>query len=177
MLCEGRVALVTGGSRGLGRSICKVLAREGARIAFTYATNDADADATLAFLREAGARVSAHKVSVLDKPGLNALVKQLDGEHGKLDVLVNNAGFGQVVPLALMEESDWDQMLDTVQRADIRTNRVHVTELRQRNARLVQLVLLARTDHDTGARVEQAAGDHGSDTSTAAGHHGGLARK
>ncbi len=113
MLCEGRVALVTGGSRGLGRSICGVLAREGARIAFTYAHDDASAAATLAALRDKGAHASAHKVSVLDKPGLDQLVRALDKEHGKIDIVVNNAGFGQVVPLALMEEADWDAMLDT----------------------------------------------------------------
>lgn len=144
MLCEGRVALVTGGSRGLGRSICKVLAREGARIAFTYATNDDDANATLAFLRDAGARVSAHKVSVLDKAGLTALVKQLDAEHGKVDVLVNNAGFGQVVPLALMEESDWDQMLDThVKGAFLATQAVLRTMVREKFGRVINVSSLA----------------------------------
>ena len=109
----GRVAFVTGGSRGLGRAICVALAREGATVAFNYARSDDDAAATLAAIEATGAKGSAHRISVLDKPGLAELVKMLDHAHGKIDVLVNNAGFGQVVPLALMEESDWDAMLDT----------------------------------------------------------------
>ncbi|MFN0251851.1 MAG: SDR family NAD(P)-dependent oxidoreductase, partial [Kofleriaceae bacterium] len=101
MLLEGRVAFVTGGSRGLGRAICTTLAREGAIVAFNYARSDEDADATVAAIAATGGRGSAHKVSVLDRAGLVTLVKSLDAAHGKIDILVNNAGFGQVVPLAL----------------------------------------------------------------------------
>lgn len=141
MLCEGRVAIVTGGSRGLGRSICKILAREGARVAFTYASNDDDASETVKLL---GDRVSAHKVSVLDKAGLQALVKQLDTQHGKVDVLVNNAGFGQVVPLALMEEADWDAMLDThVKGAFLATQAVLRTMVREKFGRVINVSSLA----------------------------------
>lgn len=140
MLCEGRVALVTGGSRGLGRSICEVLAREGARVAFTYSTNDADAEAT----RAAIPNTSAHKVSVLDKPGLDALVKALDKEHGKVDVVVNNAGFGQVVPLALMEEADWDAMMDThVKGAFLTTQAALRVMVREKFGRIINVSSLA----------------------------------
>jgi NAD(P)-dependent dehydrogenase (short-subunit alcohol dehydrogenase family) len=140
MLCEGRVALVTGGSRGLGRSICEVLAREGARVAFTYSSNDADAEATVAAIPGA----SAHKVSVLDKPGLDALVKSLDKKHGKVDVVVNNAGFGQVVPLALMEEADWDAMLDThVKGAFLTTQAALRVMVREKFGRIINVSSLA----------------------------------
>jgi 3-oxoacyl-[acyl-carrier protein] reductase len=143
-LCAGRIALVTGGSRGLGRAICVMLAREGAFVAFNYAKSDADADATLAAITAAGGRGSAHKVSVLDKPGLTALAKSLDTEHGKIDILVNNAGFGQVVPLALMEESDWDDMLDThVKGAFLTTQAVLRIMVRQRYGRIVNVGSLA----------------------------------
>ena len=144
MLCEGRVAFVTGGSRGLGRAICVNLAREGARVAFNYARSDADAAETLRIIEAAGGRASAHKVSVLDKPGLVALAKQLDTEHGKIDILVNNAGFGQVVPLALMEESDWDEMIDThVKGAFLATQAVLRVMVRERYGRIVNVGSLA----------------------------------
>jgi 3-oxoacyl-[acyl-carrier protein] reductase len=144
VLLAGRVALVTGGSRGLGRAICTVLAREGAFVAFNYARTDADADATLAAIAGAGGRGSAHKVSVLDKAGLGALVKSLDAAHGKIDILVNNAGFGQVVPLALMEESDWDDMLDThVKGAFLTTQAVLRVMVRERYGRIVNVGSLA----------------------------------
>ena len=144
VLCEGRVALVTGGSRGLGRAICVMLAREGAFVAFNYARSDADADITLSAITAAGVRGSAHKVSVLDKLGLAALAKSLDTAHGKIDILVNNAGFGQVVPLALMEESDWDDMLDThVKGAFLTTQAVLRIMVRERYGRIVNVGSLA----------------------------------
>jgi NAD(P)-dependent dehydrogenase (short-subunit alcohol dehydrogenase family) len=143
-LCEGRVALVTGGSRGLGRAICTTLAREGAFVAFNYARHDADAAETVARIEAAGGRASAHKVSVLDKLGLVELVKSLDRAHGKVDILVNNAGFGQVVPLALMEESDWDTMLDThVKGAFLATQAVLRTMVREQYGRIINVGSLA----------------------------------
>ena len=143
-LCAGRIALVTGGSRGLGRAICVTLAREGAFVAFNYARADADAAATLAAIAAVGGRGSAHKVSVLDKPGLGALAKALDAAHGKIDILVNNAGFGQVVPLALMEEADWDAMLDThVKGAFLTTQAVLRVMVRERYGRVVNVGSLA----------------------------------
>src|SRR5215468_4578578 len=118
-LLDGRIALVTGGSRGLGRAICTVLAREGARVAFNYARSDDDARATLA---ELGPLASAHKVSVLD----------------------NNAGLGQVVPLALMEEEDWDAMMDThVKGAFLATQAVLRVMVRERYGRIVNVGSLA----------------------------------
>jgi NAD(P)-dependent dehydrogenase (short-subunit alcohol dehydrogenase family) len=144
VLCEGRVAFVTGGSRGLGRAICKTLAREGAFVAFNYLKHDADAAATAAEIEAAGGRASAHKVSVLDKAGLVTLAKALDAEHGKIDILVNNAGYGQVVPLALMEESDWDEMLDThVKGAFLATQAVLRVMVRERYGRIVNVGSLA----------------------------------
>ena len=146
MLLPDRVALVTGGSRGLGRAICIALASEGATVAFNYARSDEDAQATLAELQaiSPSAKHSAHKVSVLDKAGLVELVKMLDSAHRRIDILVNNAGFGQVVPLALMEESDWDDMLDThVKGAFLTTQAVLRVMVRQRYGRVINIGSLA----------------------------------
>ena len=136
-LLDGRTALVTGGSRGLGRAICTTFAREGARVAFNYARADDDAAKTLADL---GPLASAHKVSVLDKAGLAQIVRDL----GTVDILVNNAGLGQVVPVALMEEDDWDQMLDThVKGAFLATQAVLRTMVRERYGRIINIGSLA----------------------------------
>ncbi len=112
-LLADRVAMVTGGSRGLGRAICLALAEEGAAVAFNYSRSEDEAQATLAELRSRGARALCFRASVTDKPALTGMVKAAEQELGTIDILVNNAGIGQVVPLALMEESDWDRMMDT----------------------------------------------------------------
>jgi 3-oxoacyl-[acyl-carrier protein] reductase len=143
-LLDGRIALVTGGSRGLGRALCRVLAREGAAIAFNYSRSEDEAQAALAELRAAGAKASAFRVSVLDKPGLDAMVKGIEAELGPVDILINNAGVGQVVPLALMEEADWDRMLDThVKGAFLATQAVLRGMVRQKRGSVLNIGSLA----------------------------------
>lgn len=109
----GKSALVTGGSRGLGRALCVALAQAGAHVSFNYKSADDDAAQTLELLRAYAVKSSAHKVSVLDKVGLKTLVERIEEDTGSLDILINNAGVSQAVPLALMEEADWDLVMDT----------------------------------------------------------------
>ena len=144
-LVEGKLALVTGGSRGLGRAICKALAGEGAAVAFNYSRSEADAHRTLEELRGAGARAWAFRASVLDKAALDAMVRALEAEAGApVDVLVNNAGVGQVVPLALMQEDDWDKMMDVhVKGAFLATQAVLRGMIRLRRGRILNVSSLA----------------------------------
>jgi NAD(P)-dependent dehydrogenase (short-subunit alcohol dehydrogenase family) len=111
-LLAGKRALVTGGSRGLGASIASVFAREGARVAFTYTRDGEGAARTLEAVREAGSEGKAYPVSVLDAAATAAMVKELEAAWGGLDVLVNNAGITQNLPLPLLEEEDWDRVMD-----------------------------------------------------------------
>jgi NAD(P)-dependent dehydrogenase (short-subunit alcohol dehydrogenase family) len=147
MFLAGRTALVTGGSRGLGGSICRALSREGANVAFNYSRSVADADALLDELtasRKDGQRHFAFQVSVLDRSGLAEMVKTLETETAGVDILINNAGVGQVVPLALMEESDWDRMLDThVKGAFLATQAVLRGMVRRKRGRILNISSLA----------------------------------
>jgi 3-oxoacyl-[acyl-carrier protein] reductase len=111
-LLRERIILVTGGSRGLGRAMVLAFAREGAKVAFNYASRDDDARATTTAAEAIGATVHAYKCSVTDRLALKDMVKRIEVELGPIDTLVNNAGVGQVLPLALMEEEDWDRMMD-----------------------------------------------------------------
>jgi len=143
-MLDGRTALVTGGSRGLGRAICTTLAREGANVAFNYARSSAEAEAVLADIRAHGVKGWAHQVSVLDKAGLNAMVRAIEAETSGIDILVNNAGVGQVVPLALMEEEDWDRVMDVnVKGAFLTTQAVLRGMIHRQRGRILNISSLA----------------------------------
>ncbi len=105
---EGKRALVTGASRGLGRAIGRALAEEGARVAFTWTKDEAGAKEALAAL---GAQGLSFRVSVLDRAGTEAMLQDVEKAWGGLDVLVNNAGITQNLPLSLMEEEDFDRVM------------------------------------------------------------------
>lgn len=108
---HGKRCLVTGGSRGLGRALCLGLARAGARVAFTFASRTEDADEVRAELLALGAEPLVFQGSVADgqhaRDTVAAVVRAWDG----LDVLVNNAGITQILPIALLDEADWDQVM------------------------------------------------------------------
>src|SRR4051812_43667322 len=113
-ILEGKRALVTGASRGLGRSICERFAAEGARVAFTWTRDEAGKDATLAALRAARSadEPRAFKVPNTDEPGTEAMLRDLESAWGGVDILVNNAGITQNLPLALMDTEDFVKVID-----------------------------------------------------------------
>jgi 3-oxoacyl-[acyl-carrier protein] reductase len=105
---SGKVAIVTGGSRGIGRAIVKALAREGAKVAFTYVQNKSAADEIAD-----GNTVVAFQADVTNFDQAKSLVKQVKEKFGRIDILVNNAGITRDKLLAMMSEKDWDDVLDT----------------------------------------------------------------
>jgi NAD(P)-dependent dehydrogenase (short-subunit alcohol dehydrogenase family) len=140
----GKTALVTGGSRGLGRAICLALAQRGARVAFNYARDEAQAAATLAAIRALGVPGWAFKVSVLDAKGIAEMVRALEGEAGPIGIAVNNAGVGQVVPVALMEEADWDRVMSiNVKGAFLVSKAVMRSMIHARHGRILNISSLA----------------------------------
>ncbi len=108
----GKRALITGASRGLGRAICRVFAEEGARVAFTYSRDVEGAATTVSEIESAGAEARPYAVSVLDPAATESMLKHLETAWDGLDILVNNAGISQNLPLALLEEEDWDRVMD-----------------------------------------------------------------
>jgi len=103
-----KVAIVTGGSRGIGRAIVQALAREGAKVAFTYVQNKTQADEVAN-----GDTVIAFQADVTNFDQAKDLVKQVRERFGRIDFLVNNAGITRDKLLALMSEKDWDDVLGT----------------------------------------------------------------
>src|SRR5215472_5874674 len=105
---SGKVAIVTGGSRGIGRAIVQALAREGAKVAFTYIQNKALADEVAN-----GDSIIGFQADVARFDQAKDLVKQVKEKFGRIDILVNNAGITRDKLLLMMSEKDWDDVLDT----------------------------------------------------------------
>jgi 3-oxoacyl-[acyl-carrier protein] reductase len=112
-LLNGKKAFISGGSRGIGRALCDVFAREGADIAFNYASADAAAQEVEELVRQHGRQVRSFKVSVTDKHGIRHMCKELTAEWGLIDVLVNNAAINKADNFVTTTEKSWQSIVDT----------------------------------------------------------------
>jgi gluconate 5-dehydrogenase len=109
---EGRVALVTGASRGLGWAIAEALAEHGAHVVLA-SRDQAALDARVAELAGRGLSAQARAFDAADRAAGTETVATVQAEHGHLDILVNNAGINHRAPLAEFEDADWDRILET----------------------------------------------------------------
>ena len=108
----GKVALVTGSSRGIGRSIALALATAGADVAVNFIHRAADAQAVEAEIRQLGRRVVAVQADISSAPQVKALIHAVEDQLGSVDILVNNAGIARPQSIAAVTEQDWDEILD-----------------------------------------------------------------
>ena len=113
MQLDGKVALVTGASRGIGRSIALMLAARGADIVINYAGNTEAAEKTKAEVEALGRKAMVIKADVGDTAACEAMMAEAVKEMGKIDILVNNAGITRDGLLMRMKEADWDAVLTT----------------------------------------------------------------
>ncbi len=112
-LLNGKVALVTGAARKIGRVLAHTLADAGADVAITYRESDAAAQQTLRELGEAGQRSMALRCDVRDLESVRAAVAAVVEEFGRLDLLINNAGVFATAPLESITVAEWDEMFET----------------------------------------------------------------
>lgn len=110
---SGRVALVTGGSRGIGAAAVRALAGAGAAVAVNYRQDAASAQQVVAEIRESGGEASAWQADVQDGRAVAAMVEGILGQHGRLDILVNNAGIIRDALVPEMDDADWSAVLET----------------------------------------------------------------
>ncbi len=110
---ENKVVLVTGGSRGIGRSIVMACAGAGAHIAFTYKSAGSAAEEVSAAVRELGVKVLSLQSDAKDFASAQKVVDQVVAELGSVDVLVNNAGITKDGLFLRMSEQDWDDVIET----------------------------------------------------------------
>jgi 3-oxoacyl-[acyl-carrier protein] reductase len=109
----GKAALVTGGSRGIGRAIALRLARQGADVAFSYRGNTDAANATVGQIEALGRRALALQADAREPEGAETLVKAVLEAFGKVDILVNNAGITRDDLIMRMKPEDWTDVLET----------------------------------------------------------------
>jgi len=113
MQLQGKVAVVTGASRGIGRAIAEALAAEGARVVVNYHSSTDAAEAVVAAIREAGGEALAVRADVSDTAAADGLIKAALEAYGQIDILVNNAGTTRDTLLMSMKEEQWDVVLAT----------------------------------------------------------------
>jgi 3-oxoacyl-[acyl-carrier protein] reductase len=110
-LLQGKVALVTGGARGIGRAIVQTLAESGATVAFTYKSSSSNAQNLVNELTGVGAKAYAYQSDAASSGDATRVVEQIMRECGRLDILVNNAGITKDTLLLRMSEEDWDRVI------------------------------------------------------------------
>lgn len=110
-LLEGKVALITGAARGIGKAIALKYASEGADIAFTDLVINEDAEKTVAFIEAFGHKVKAYASNAANFDETHEVVEQIKADFGKIDILVNNAGITKDGLMLKMTEQQWDAVL------------------------------------------------------------------
>jgi 3-oxoacyl-[acyl-carrier protein] reductase len=155
---EGKVVLVTGGSRGIGRACVLAFARLGAKVALSYAGNEAAAQETLAKANELKAQVKALRFDVGDSAACTQAVEQLVEEHGRLDVLVNNAGIAVDGLLMRVKDEDWEKTLTTNLKGAFALMRAAVRPMmRQRSGSIVNLTSVVGETGNAGQAAYSAS--------------------
>ena len=140
MLLEGKCALVTGASRGIGRAIALTLASEGAKVAINYAGNQAKAEEVKAEIEKNGGEAIVVKANVADAADVDAMVKTVHEAFGRIDILVNNAGITRDGLLMRMKEEDFDAVIDTNLKGIFHcTKAVSRIMMKQRSGRIVNM--------------------------------------
>lgn len=112
-LLDGKVAVVTGAGRGIGRAIAEELAANGARVVVNYNSSEADAQELVSNIEAKGGSAIAIQADVSDFGAAQALIKAALETYGQIDILVNNAGTTRDTLLLLMKEEEWDVVIDT----------------------------------------------------------------
>jgi len=111
-MLKGKTAFVTGGSGAIGQSIVRTLARENCHVLYSYKSNPSKAQTFDLELTNQGKEVRSFPLDVTDGAASAKLAQQIENEIAPVDILVNNAGMAQVMPFAMIEEEDWDAIMD-----------------------------------------------------------------
>ena len=141
---ENKVALVTGGSRGIGRAVAHELAARGASVVVNYNKSSEAADEVVRQIQAAGGKAAAFQADVSDFKQAEALVKFSIETFGDLTILVNNAGITKDTLIMMMSESDWDSVITTNLKSTFNCSKAAVKHmLRKRTGRIINMSSVA----------------------------------
>ncbi len=153
-----RVAIVTGGSRGIGRGIALKLAAEGCRVVVNYQSNSRAAGDVVREIGDAGGEALAVQADISQAEGAKALVDAAVNAYGTVDILVNNAGIARDALLLRMSEEDWDAVLDTNLKGAFHCIKaVQRIMLRRRSGRIIQISSISGVRGNAGQANYAAA--------------------
>ena len=155
---SGRVAVVTGGSRGIGRAIALCLGERGAALVVNYRSNQEAAEAVAAALREAGGRAVTMRGDVSLPESADALIEAAIGAFGRIDILINNAGITRDTLVLRMSDADWDEVVtNDLRSAFLCTRAVLRSMIRQRWGRIINISSVAGVMGNAGQANYAAA--------------------
>ena len=161
MYLKGKTAVVTGGSRGLGRAICLELAAGGANLVFCFAGNEAAAQETAQACRALGAEVDYLRCNVADSTQVKELMETAVQRFGRIDILVNNAGITRDGLMLTMKESDFDQVVETNLKGTFLCMKAVARQMiKQRYGRIINLSSVVGL-HGNAGQVNYAASKAG----------------
>ncbi len=153
-----QVALVTGGSRGIGRAIAQRLAAQGARVVITYVSNQAAADDCVRAIKEAAGQAEAVQFDVADGDATGTAIAELVERCGRLDVLINNAGITIDTLILRMKADDWDRVLAVNLRGAFNCTKAAArTMVRARYGRIVNITSVIAEMGNAGQGAYAAA--------------------
>lgn len=140
MCLTGKTAVVTGGSRGIGRAICIELAKQGANLVVNFSGSEAKAKAVVEEIEALGPKAIAVQADVADSASVDGLMKQALEAFGSIDILVNNAGITRDNLLMRMKEQEWDDVIDTnLKGVFLCTKAVTRQMMKQRAGRIINI--------------------------------------
>ena len=135
-----RVAIVTGGSRGIGRAISLALAGAGATVVVNYRGNTAAAEETLAAIAAMGGKAIAIQADVANSDDVKRLFSEVNTAYGRIDSLVNNAGITRDTLMMRMKDEDWDAVIDTNLKSQFLTTKAAISPMvRARSGRIINI--------------------------------------
>ncbi|MFS0763129.1 3-oxoacyl-[acyl-carrier-protein] reductase [Peribacillus phoenicis] len=151
MILEGKKALVTGASRGIGREVALELARQGADVAINYSGSEAKANEVVEEIKALGRKAFAVQCDVANSESVTSMIKEVIEQFDRVDILVNNAGITRDNLLMRMKEDEWDSVINTnLKGVFLCTKAVTRQMMKQRSGRIINMASIVGVSGNAG---------------------------